>query len=179
MSIEVMPYSPEWATQFEELDHSLRAALRNVDIVAIEHVGSTAVPGLAAKPILDVDIIVRRAVARDAIAALTAAGYMHRGDLGVTDREAFNPPDENPPRHVYLCVENTLHVRNHLAVRDSLRQNPSLRDRYAEVKLDLARDPDMDIGRYIAGKSLILQEVLAASDLTSDEKRKIFELNTS
>ncbi len=73
---------------------------------------------------------------------------------------------------------NNLHVRNHLAVRDVLRQNPSLRDRYAEVKLDLARDPDIDIGRYLAGKSLILQEVLAASDLTSDEKRKIFELNT-
>ncbi len=178
MRIEVVPYSPGWASQFEELNHRLRAVLRTVDIVAIEHVGSTAVPGLAAKPILDVDIIVRRSATRDAIAALTTAGYTHRGDLGVTDREAFNAPDENPPRHVYLCVENTLHVRNHLAVRNVLRQNPSLRDRYAAVKLDLARDPDMDIGRYIAGKSLILQEVLAASDLTSDEKRKIFELNT-
>lgn len=178
MRIEVVPYSPGWASQFEELNHRLRAVLRTTNIVAIEHVGSTAVPGLAAKPILDVDIIVRRSATRDAIAALTTAGYTHRGDLGVTDREAFNAPDENPPRHVYLCVENTLHARNHLAVRNVLRQNPSLRDRYAAVKLDLARDPDMDIGRYIAGKSLILQEVLAASDLTSDEKRKIFELNT-
>lgn len=179
MSIVVVPYSSDWARQFDILARNLTLALRDVDLVAIEHVGSTAVPGLAAKPILDVDVIVRRPAVPDAIAALTAIGYTHRSDLGVTDREAFHAPDDRPRRHVYVCVENTLHVRNHLAVRNALRADSSLRDRYAAVKLALARDPDIEIARYVAGKSSILQEVLAASDLTPAEKAHILELNSA
>jgi GrpB-like predicted nucleotidyltransferase (UPF0157 family) len=65
-----------------------------------------------------------------------------------------------------------------LAVRNALRTNPELRDRYGALKLELAGDPDMDIRRYIAGKSAVLQDVLAVSDLTANEKRQIYELNT-
>ncbi len=111
-------------------------------------------------------------------AALEVAGYTHRGDLGVTDREAFFAPDDDPARNVYVCVAGTLHVRNHLAVRDALRLDPELRERYGATKLQLASDPSMDIHRYLAGKSLVLQDVLAASDLTAAKKRHIFELNT-
>lgn len=178
MTVEVVPYSLEWPRQFARVADELREALHGLPSVTIEHVGSTAVAGLPAKPILDVDIIVRRETVALAIEALEAAGYRHRGDLGVTDREAFFAPDENPARNVYVCVTGTLHVRNHVAVRDALRLDPELRDRYGAVKLQLASDPSMDIHRYIAGKSLILQDVLAASDLTADEKRQIFELNT-
>jgi GrpB-like predicted nucleotidyltransferase (UPF0157 family) len=82
---------------------------------------------------------------------------------------------------VYVCLEGTLHVRNHLAVRDILRRRPDLRDSYAAVKLALAEDPDMDIDTYIdtyiAGKSAVLQEVLAESDLTEAERRLVRELN--
>jgi GrpB-like predicted nucleotidyltransferase (UPF0157 family) len=78
---------------------------------------------------------------------------------------------------VYVCLEGTLHVRNHLAVRDILRRRPDLRDSYAAVKLALAEDPDMDIDTYIVGKSSVLQEVLAESDLTEAERRLIRELN--
>ncbi|WP_247826514.1 GrpB family protein [Arthrobacter antioxidans] len=147
-------------------------------IISIEHVGSTAVPGLPAKPILDIDIIVRRDVVPPAIEALERAGYAHRGDLGVTDREAFAAPDETPARNVYLCVTGTLHLRNHLAVRAALRADPALRDRYGAVKRQLAGEPDMDIHRYIAGKSAVLQDILAVSDLTPEEKSEIHELNT-
>ena len=146
-------------------------------IVSIEHVGSTSVPGLAAKPILDIDIIVKRDDVTAAIDALGRAGYAHRGDLGVTDREAFDAPDADPARHVYVCVEGTLHLRNHLAVRQVLRENAELRDRYAATKLELASDPAMNIDAYLAGKSAVLQEILALSDLTADEKRQILQLN--
>lgn len=177
MNIEVVPYSSDWAKQFRVLSDDLRSWLECVPVVAIEHVGSTAVRGLFAKPILDVDVIVRREWVGAAITALSAAGYTHQGDLGVIDREAFLAPDRNPARHVYVCVENTLHVRNHLAVRNTLRQDPELRDRYAEVKRQLASDVEMDMARYVAGKSAVLQDVLAASDLTAEEKQQIFELN--
>lgn len=177
MNIEVVPYSSDWAKQFHSLADDLSSWLESVPVVAIEHVGSTSVPGLFAKPIIDVDIIVRREWVGAAIAALSAAGYTHQGDLGVIDREAFLAPDRNPARHVYVCVENTLHVRNHLAVRNTLRQDSELRDRYAEVKRQLASNVEMDSAGYVAGKSAVLQDVLAVSDLTAEEKQLIFELN--
>lgn len=143
----------------------------------VEHVGSTAVPGLAAKPILDIDVIVDGAEMPAAVAAMVSIGYVHRGDLGVADREAFHAPDESPRRNVYLCRAGTLNVRNHLAVRDLLRKRADLRDEYAAVKLGLAAEPDMDISTYIARKSAVLQKVLAESDLTAEERLRILRLN--
>ncbi|GAA2850603.1 GrpB family protein [Microbacterium arabinogalactanolyticum] len=177
MSILVVPYSDEWPAQFAAVAEELARALSGVPVGSIEHVGSTAVPGLAAKPIIDIDIIVGRPDLVAAIAALEAAGYEHAGDLGLPGREAFRTPDQRPARHVYLCVEGTLHLRNHLAVRDVLRRDALLRQRYGEVKLALAGDAEMDIDTYIAGKSGVLQEVLASSDLTIAEKAQILALN--
>jgi len=177
VAVTVVPSSPEWPALFSRIAADLANALADVPVVAIEHVGSTSVPGLAAKPVIDVDVIVRREDVAPAIAALVAAGYTHRGDLGVTDRESMAEPDE-PRRNVYVCVEGTLHVRNHLAVRDILRRRPDLRDRYGAVKTALAEDPGLEIGAYLAGKSPVLQEVLAESDLTDAEKDAILRLNT-
>ena len=177
MAIEVVAYSPDWPIAFEAVAATLRDALAGVPVVSIEHVGSTAVPGLAAKPTLDIDVIVVAEHVPVAIVALATIGYQHRGDLGVTGREALTSPDSTPVRHVYVCVEGTLHVRNHLAVRRVLRERPDLRDRYAEVKRQLASIPDIDMERYLAGKSAILQEVLALSDLTEPERAEIVRLN--
>lgn len=178
MSVTVVPYSSEWPTQFAQVAATLRGALVNVRIVSIEHVGSTSVPGLAAKPVIDIDVVVSRAQLRPAIDALAAVGYTHRGDLGVHDRQSLAAPDADPKRNVYVCVEGTLHLRNHLAVRDILRARPDLRDRYGSTKTRLANDPTMEIPRYLALKSPILQEILALSDLTDLEKQTIFDLNT-
>ena len=139
--------------------------------------GSTSVPGLAAKPIIDIDVVVDAEDLPAALGALGMLGYAHQGDLGLHDREAFKAPDENPPRNVYVCVRGTLHVRNHLAVRDVLRARPDLRDEYAAVKLALAADPHMDIGTYLARKSAVLQRVLAESDLAAEERLQIWRLN--
>lgn len=179
MTIEVSAYSPAWPDQFALAAGRLAEALQDVPLVAIEHVGSTAVPGLPAKPILDIDVIVGRAAVRAATTRLEAAGYVHRGDLGLTDREAFDAPDDDPPRHVYVCVEGTLHVRNHLAVRDALRRDAALRDRYGAVKLALAAEDGMTLARYVAGKSAVLQEVLAGSGLTAAEKALVLRLNAA
>lgn len=178
MAITVVPYSPDWPAQFAIVSTDLRRALADVPVVAIEHVGSTSVPGLAAKPILDIDVVVARRDVPAAIEALGHAGYRHRGDLGITDRESLAAPDDDPPRNVYVCVDGTLHLRNHLAVRSILRTRSDLRDRYGAVKRELADDPAMDIDTYLARKSPILQEILALSDLTDDEKRAILALNT-
>lgn len=175
--IRVVEYRDEWPEQFQTVAESLRRALAAVPIRSIEHVGSTAVPGLAAKPILDIDVIVLPEHVRAAIVALAALGYKHRGDLGVSGREALQAPDTDPERHVYVCEDGTLHLRNHLAVRKVLRENPALRDRYAAAKLALSADSETDITRYLAGKSEVLQQVLALSDLTDAERSQIRELN--
>jgi GrpB-like predicted nucleotidyltransferase (UPF0157 family) len=178
VSVEVVHYSEEWPTRFAALATELHRALDAVPVLSIEHVGSTAVPGLAAKPVIDIDIIVERQHVDAAISALANARYVHRGDLGVTDREAFAAPDDEPARNVYVCVEGTLHLRNHLAVREVLRQRADLRERYGAVKLALSRDPEIDIITYIAAKSDVLQDVLASSDLSDNEKALILSLNT-
>ena len=178
VSVKVVPYSQEWPQLFDDIAERLRDALRGFPLIGIEHVGSTSVPGLAAKPIIDVDIIARREFMAQAIDALATAGYEHRGNLGLVDREAFFPPDDIPPRNVYLCVVGTLHLRNHMAVRDALRASSALRDRYGAIKTELASDPTMTIERYLAGKSAMLQDILAVSDLTTEEKRQVYELNT-
>lgn len=177
MTIVVVPYSPTWPEDFERVAGELCRGLADVPSARIEHVGSTSVPGLAAKPVLDIDVIVEPDRVADAIALLEMLGYEHRGDLGVTGREAFHAPDDDPRRHVYVCQAGALHVRNHLAVRDVLRRRPDLREEYAAVKLSLAQQPDMDIDTYLARKSAVLQRVLVESDLTEAERLEILRLN--
>lgn len=167
--VEVVEHSPRWAEDFEEVAAVLREALTDVRSAVVEHVGSTSVPGLAAKPILDVDVIVDATDVDAAVAALESVGHVHRGDLGVPGREAFHAPGP-PRRNVYVCTAGTAGVRNHLAVRDVLRSRADLREAYAAAKLALAADPGMDIDTYIAGKSAVLQQVLEASGRFSDEE---------
>ena len=177
MSIEVVDWSPRWAEQFDEVAAVLRTALSDVASARVEHVGSTSVPGLAAKPVLDVDVIVDAHDVPQAIAAREGVGYVHRGDLGVSGREAFHAPD-GPRRNVYVCVAGSANVRNHLAVRDVLRSRDDLREAYAAVKRALADDPAMDIDTYLAGKSAVLQQVLEASgELSAAELAAIRRLN--
>lgn len=103
MPVEVILYSPRWIVQFERVARTLRIGLSEVTSAEVEHVGSTSVPGLAAKPILDIDVIVDGEEMTTAIAAMKTIGYAHRGDLGVTDREAFEASDDGVRRNVYVC----------------------------------------------------------------------------
>lgn len=101
--VEVVPYSPDWVPQFQRVADALRVGLAEVSSAVIEHVGSTSVPGLAAKPIIDIDVLVDENEMSAAVSAMEAIGYVHRGDLGVSDREAFTAPDDTPRRNVYVC----------------------------------------------------------------------------
>lgn len=176
--VEVVESSPRWAEEFDVVAAVLRHALAGAPSAQVEHVGSTSVPGLAAKPVLDIDVVVAPADVGAAVSALEGLGYVHRGDLGVTGREAFRAPDTAPRRNVYVATAGTTHVRNHLAVREVLRRRDDLREAYAAVKLALAADPAMDIDTYLAGKSEVLQQVLEASgEFTDEELRAIRRLN--
>lgn len=180
MPIEVVHYNPIWPDHFDQIAETIQPVIAHIPNATIEHVGSTSVPGLAAKPIIDIDIIVDPDDIPAGIDALATLGYIHRGDLGVPGREAFANPGGRPNHHLYLCKRSCLSLRNHLAIRDILRSHPNLRDDYAAVKLALAADPAMDIDTYVAGKSAILQQVLAlAGDITPDERASILGVNAA
>lgn len=177
MPVDVVAYSCEWPGQFRRVADDLLAALVSIGSVEVEHVGSTSVPGLAAKPVLDIDVIVDRADVGATLAALSRIGYVHRGDLGVVGREALKAPDAHPRRNVYVCSRGALGARNHLTVRDVLRARPDLREKYAAVKLALATDPDIDIDTYIAGKSAVLQHILAIGGIDAKDRLEILRVN--
>jgi GrpB-like predicted nucleotidyltransferase (UPF0157 family) len=172
--IEVVEYDEEWPPRFELLRDRYSAALadRGVRVVAIEHVGSTAVPGLAAKPVIDCDVVVRREDVDEASSALVGLGFQPVGELGIPQRWAFKHPAGWPPTHTYVVVEGSLSLRNHLAVRDALRADPALRDRYAEVKRRVGAAA-ADIEAYGRGKNAIVQEILRAAGLSDDERASI------
>ena len=117
----------------------MATALKGVDVVGIERVGSTSISGLSTKPIIDIDIIVAPEVLPLIFASLTErAKYVYVGEMGKVDRHAFRSHRNDPPRNVYVCVDGCLAVRNHLSVRDLLRVDSRLRGKYTKVKMELA-----------------------------------------
>ena len=104
MRVTVRPYDPQWPRDFERIKLDLEAALREVNLLRIEHVGSTSVLGLAAKPILDINVVVPAEAVPLVIALLTAIGYQDEGELGIPGRHALRSPVDGLARHVYVCV---------------------------------------------------------------------------
>ena len=157
----ISEYDPRWPALFCELRDALPAGLR-MCARSIEHVGSTAVPGLAAKPIIDIDVVVAdEADVAEAIAMLAAAGYPHKGDAGVPGREAFDQPPHLPEHHLYLCVEGAGPLVAHLRLRDHLRANPGTAREYAALKRELTAAYGDDREGYTEAKTASIERVLA------------------
>lgn len=172
--IEVVAYDPDWPHQFERLKRQYAEALAaaEVPVVGIEHVGSTSVPGLAAKPIIDCDIIVAEQHVEAANEVLAELGFRPLGELGIPQRWAFATPDGIGRTNTYVIVKDSLSLRNHLAVRDRLRNDPALRSEYGEVKRQVGRTA-ADLEEYGRGKNAVVQSILAAAGLTDSERASI------
>jgi GrpB-like predicted nucleotidyltransferase (UPF0157 family) len=135
--IVIVDYNSAWPLEFERLRDRAAAAVGDIAI-AIEHVGSTAVPGLAAKPVIDLVIVVEPEDVKRAIDRLTTMGYVHQGNLGVEGREAFGVPDGEPRHHLYVSPTDSEELRAQLAFRDRLRADPALANEYEALKRELA-----------------------------------------
>ena len=165
--VQGLPHDPCWTQGFLRIRDELREALGPLAL-AIEHVGSTTVPGLSAKPIIDIDVVIRDdSQLSAAIAALATIGYRHEGDLGIPGREAFKY-DGNarlPRHHLYVCPQDSPELRRHLAFRDYLRAHPGAAAEYSRVKeAGAALYPD-DIDRYIEHKSPFIEGIYRAIGL--------------
>jgi GrpB-like predicted nucleotidyltransferase (UPF0157 family) len=172
--ITVCDYDPAWPDRFEALRKEYLAALAvaKVPVVAIEHVGSTSVPGLAAKPVIDCDIVVAQGDVAVAADVLIGLGFSPLGELGIPERWAFKEPSRLAGTNTYVIVDGSLSLRNHRAVRDTLRAQPELRARYAAEKKRVGMAAG-SIEEYGKGKNAVIQEILAAAGLTDAERASI------
>jgi GrpB-like predicted nucleotidyltransferase (UPF0157 family) len=160
--IVVVDYDPEWPARFDRISGVVWPAVQGV-AVRIDHVGSTSVPGLAAKPIIDMDVVVAsEAGVRQAIDRLATVGYRWRGDLGVAGRQAFAYTGnlDFPAHHLYVVVENNKAHIDHWLLRDVLRQDPGVRSRYAELKQRNVEVADGDMDVYVAAKAAFVADLL-------------------
>ena len=161
--IIVLPHDSGWAGEFDKIRAELEAALAvpGVALLGIEHVGSTSVEGLYAKPIIDIDIVVAKGNFSAASEALAAIAYTHQGDLGIPSREAFKyEGKEHLMRHnLYVCEEDSPELRRHLTLRNHLRENAEDRERYSAIKLEMAARYPYDIDSYLEGKGPVILEI--------------------
>jgi GrpB-like predicted nucleotidyltransferase (UPF0157 family) len=114
--ISVVEYDPTWRTRFDLLRSTDATALAGVPVLAIEHVGSSAVEGLAAKPVIDIAIVVTVDHLESACRALERIGYQLLGELGIPQRWAFREPPGAPRTNTYVVVDGSLALRNHIGV---------------------------------------------------------------
>ena len=132
--------------------------------IRIEHIGSTSVAGLSAKPIIDIDVVIKDyTVLEDVVSALGEIGYLHEGNLGIAGREAFkyDGKEHLKKHHLYVCPEDSPELRRHLAFRDFLRAHPEAVREYSRIKEEGAKQYPDDIERYIEHKSPFIEKVYA------------------
>jgi len=189
LKVNVVGYNPQWPIQFAQIRDDLAYALSDfllLDAFDIQHVGSTSVEGLPAKPIIDIDIIVPAHLIMEATQALTSHGYTYAYERGGIDRMVFRynlhkldsggsipTEDESPRRAVYLNTSDGAALANHLAVRDVLRRDKALREEYGELKLALAKEEHADIGAYGSKKHAFIVRALEQSGLSKEELDRI------
>jgi GrpB-like predicted nucleotidyltransferase (UPF0157 family) len=156
----IQDYDPAWPDAFLKLAARVKASLGSL-VVTVEHIGSTAVLGLAAKPIIDLDVVLTsRSDLPEAIRLLATVGYVHEGDLGIIGREAFRSPPGEPRHHLYVVAAGAKELRRHLAFRDALRADPDLRDKYGALKRSLANQNKHDRNTYGESKSAFIISIV-------------------
>ncbi|KAL6249939.1 hypothetical protein RBB50_002240 [Rhinocladiella similis] len=191
MKVIIEPHNPNWTTKFLEVREQLRHILKDVAIVSIEHVGSTSIPMLKAKPVLDVDVIVHPASLEATRKALVNAHYTDCGEMNVPGRFAFRQPGygrfdaaHGPGKNgelrynIYIMIEGCTALKNHLDVKRVLLENHELREEYSRVKTELQQREYENIGQYVSGKTEILCKILRTAGWSDIDLRPVIEVNT-
>lgn len=168
-TIIIEDYSPQWPVEYERLKKIYEQHLGHL-AGDIQHVGSTSVPGLSAKPILDIDIIIDdENKLPTVIKILEGIGYAYAGDLGIKDRYAFRAPSSSTvAHHLYVCLAGSDSLLNHLKFRDYLRANPEAAAQYGTLKKQLAIAFADDIDGYVEQKTAFITGVLERSGFAED-----------
>lgn len=157
--VQVVPYDAEWVNMFEK-ERVLLERVVGAIVVRVHHIGSTAIPTMPAKPIIDVLIEVTNIEAVDIYNdALAHVGYEARGENGIQGRRFFTKGGDQRTHHVHIFQENDPEVKRHLLFRDYLIAHPVEAKQYRTLKETLAATYVNDIESYVAGKHAFIQRI--------------------
>ncbi len=179
----IQKYTEGWINDFNEIQKALLVAFFELKI-SIEHIGSTSVPGLAAKPIIDIDLVYNPDVSFDQIKIrLEKIGYYHNGNQGIPGREVFKRSKTTAyhlvldciVHHLYVCPVGSKELENHILFRDFLIANVEARVQYQHLKYDLADEVKQDRKKYAALKEEKAKEFI--NGIIEKAKGNLLSLN--
>ena len=151
----ILPYDPNWKTEFERIRDYLMEQIGDL-VLEIKHVGSTSVPGLCAKPIIDIVAVMESYdVFPEIVSRLKKVGFQHEGDRGVKDREAFKRLifDEFMDYHFYVCPKNSEELRKWNLFINTLLNSKEIADEYGNLKMWLIDEVNGDRVLYTDSKT--------------------------
>jgi GrpB-like predicted nucleotidyltransferase (UPF0157 family) len=163
----IAAYTSKWIQDFADLKNEIDKGLHGLEY-GIEHVGSTSVPNLASKPIIDIDIIYSNKEGFDKIKLrLEEIGYYHNGNQGIEDRDVFKRKENGTSKildtvkhHLYVCSINSKALKRHILSRDFLRKNDWARLEYQRMKYELAKKANQDRKKYAELKELHVNDFI-------------------
>ena len=159
--VVVLPYDEAWKSAFEKIKDEIEEAIGDL-IIGIEHIGSTSVEGMSAKPCIDIDVVIEDySVFHAVVARLKTIGYIHEGDLGIKNREAFkySGKEHLQKHHLYVCPKYSEELHRHITFRNFLLSNPTAAKKYSLIKEKAAELFQNDIDGYIEYKSSCIEEL--------------------
>lgn len=172
--ITVIEYSPLWKNKYKEESLLIRNILAD-NCIAIYHIGSTSVEGLAAKPIIDIMAVVRSLEIVDTVAEkFSDIGYEYLGEFGIEGRRYLRKGGDERTHQIHIFqADDWNNIGRHLAFRDYMRTHEKEREEYAKIKIELAKKYPYDIDGYCDGKENFVREMeeraLAQYDGTWDK----------
>lgn len=176
-SVIIVPYDPQWPDEFKKIKNMLLMHLDDL-ILSIEHIGSTSVPNLSAKPIIDINMVMESYEAFPAIInRLKEIGCKYEGDLGIKGREVFRQPSNNKfmSFHLYCSPKDSEALWRHRQFREYLRNHPEARWEYENLKINLAQKFRNDRVAYTESKTEFIQDILRRC--STEESRIAWEIN--
>jgi len=151
----ILPYDPNWKTEFERIRDYLLEQIGDL-VIEIKHVGSTSVPGLCAKPIIDIVAVMESYDVFPAIVErLEKVGFQHEGDGGIKEREVFKRliPDDFMNYHFYVCPKDSEENHRQTIFRNTLLNNKDIADEYGKLKMRLIEEVNGDRVLYTDSKT--------------------------
>ena len=164
--VEVVPYNHQWPQMFEDEASKIKTIMNEI-MVEIDHIGSTSIPGMSAKPVIDILVEVNSIEKVDSYnQEMMDLGYDPKGENGIPNRRYFSKGGDNRTHHVHIFQSGNPEIARHLQFRDYLTAHPEDANLYSELKQSLAKQYPADIEQYILGKDKLVKEL--------DEKAKLW-----
>lgn len=168
--VEVVEYNPNWHIEFKEEAHKLRNIFKD-EIVEIHHIGSTSIPNMSAKPVIDILLEVRDINAIDSYnEKIQKIGYIPKGEYGIRNRRFFLKGENDRTHHIHAFETGDTEIKRHLNFRDYMINHPQEAKKYNNLKKDLAYKFKYDIEKYIEGKDAFIKSIdlKAKQEFTED-----------